>query len=177
MFKARNETYQPVLKDTLAEAEAAYRRRQCDALSDDGSILAGVLAQMPRREDQMILPGFIADEPLGLIVREDDERWTDIVRWTLNALVLAEDLSITAQNAEDLRRTSTNPAIRRLLGVEGEFGRRLGLNEDWSYRMIRQVGNYGEIFQRDLSGLGLERGRNALWDAAEPGQLYAPPMR
>jgi general L-amino acid transport system substrate-binding protein len=176
-FKARAQTYQPVLKDTLAEAVDAYRKGECDAVSEDISVLTGLIPQMPRRDDQAILPGFIADEPLGLIVREDDERWGDIVRWTLNALVQAEALSVTAQTAEDLRRTSTNPAIRRLLGVDGEFGRRLGLGDDWSYRAIRQVGNYGEIFQRDLAGLGIARGRNALWDAADPGQIYAPPMR
>jgi general L-amino acid transport system substrate-binding protein len=177
IFKARGEPYEPVLKDTLSEAATAYRKHQCDALSEDASVLAGLAAQMPRRDEQAVLPGYIADEPLGLIVREDDERWSDIVRWTLNALILAEDLSLTTQNAETLRRTSSNPAIRRLLGVEGEFGRRLGLNEDWSYRAIRQVGDYGEIFQRNLSGLGLERGRNALWNASSPGQIYAPPMR
>jgi general L-amino acid transport system substrate-binding protein len=176
-FKARALSYQPVLKDTLAEAASAYRNRACDALSDDASVLAGVLRQMSRPDDHVILPGFIADEPLGLIVREDDERWADIVRWTLNALILAEDLSVGSQNAEDLRRHSSNPAIRRLLGVDGEFGRRLGLSEDWSYRAIRQVGDYGEIFQRNLNGLGLVRGRNALWDSSQPGQLYAPPMR
>jgi general L-amino acid transport system substrate-binding protein len=123
------------------------------------------------------LPGFIADEPLGLIVREDDERWADIVRWTLNALISAEDLSVKAQDSDDLRRNSNNPALRRLLGVDGEFGRRIGLSDDWSYRAIRQVGNYGEVFQRDLAGLGLERGRNALWNAEMPGQLYAPALR
>jgi general L-amino acid transport system substrate-binding protein len=81
------------------------------------------------------------------------------------------------QTAEQLRRDSSNPAIRRLLGVEGEFGQRLGLSPDWSYRALRQVGDYGEIYNRNLAGLGMERGRNALWDAAEPGQLYAPQMR
>jgi general L-amino acid transport system substrate-binding protein len=176
-FKARGQSYQPVLKDTLAEAVGAYRKGECDAISEDVSVLKGLIPQLPGREDQVILPGFIADEPLGLIVRADDRRWADIARWSLNALIQAEELSVTAQNAETLRRTSTNPAIRRLLGVDGEFGRRLGLGDDWSYRAIRQVGNYGEIFQRDLSGLGFERGRNGLWDGAEPGQLYAPPMR
>lgn len=177
VFKARAETYQPVLKDTLAQAVAAYRQGECDALSDDGSVLAGVLAQTPRRQDHVVLPGSIAEDPLGLIVREDDPRWADIVRWTMNVLILGEELAVTAENAEDLRRHSDNPAIRRLLGVEGEYGRRLGLSEDWSYRALRQVGDYGEIFQRNLADLGLERGRNALWNAPRPGQMYAPPMR
>lgn len=176
-FKARGQSYQPVLKDTLNEAVGAYRKGQCDALSEDISVLTGVMTQMPRRDDQTLLPGYIADEPLGLIVREDDARWADIVRWTLNVLVQAEALSVTTQNAEDLRRTSNNPAIRRLLGADGEFGRRIGLSDDWSYRAIRQVGDYGEIFQRDLAGIGFERGRNALWNAEKPGQIYAPPLR
>lgn len=175
-FKARGAGYQPVLKDTLEEAVAAYRRGECDALSEDISVLAGLRQQMGS-DNHAILPGYIADEPLGLMVREDDQRWADIVRWTVNALVLAEDLQTGSQNAEALRRQSTNPAIRRLLGVEGEFGQRFGLGADWSYRAIRQTGNYGEIFQRNLADLGIERGRNALWDAADPGQLYSPPMR
>jgi general L-amino acid transport system substrate-binding protein len=176
LFKARGQAYQPVLKDTLAQAAQAYRRAECDALSDDVSWLAGLRNGMPARDHQ-ILPGFIADEPLGMMVREDDERWADIARWTLNALVLAEQLDIGAGQAEALRRETANPAIRRLLGVDGEFGQRLGLSADWSYRAIRQVGDYAEIYQRNLSGLGLARGRNALWDAPQPGQLYAPPMR
>ncbi len=177
IFKARGETYQPVLRDTLTEAVTAYRKGNCDALSEDVSVLAGLAQQMPQRADQVILPGYIADEPLGLIVRDEDSRWEDIVRWTLNALILGEDLSVTSQNVEELRRTSANPAIRRLVGLDGEFGRRLGLRDEWSYRAIHQIGNYGEIYQRNLGGLGLERGRNALWDAVTPGQIYAPPMR
>ena len=176
VFKARDEDYTPVLRDTLAEAVQAYRHGDCDALSDDTSLLAGLRASM-NADDNLILPGFIADEPLGLMVREDDGRWADTVRWTLNALVLAEELEVTSANAEALRRDSANPPIRRLLGVDGEFGQRLGLNADWAYRAVRQVGNYREVFDRNLGGLGLTRGRNALWDAAEPGQLYAPPMR
>jgi general L-amino acid transport system substrate-binding protein len=176
MFKARDEDYQPVVKDALADAVQAYRRGDCDALSDDISVLAGLRGDI-NLADQTLLPGYIADDPLGLIVREDDSRWADIVRWTLNALVLAEDLQVNSADAEALRRDSANPLIRRLLGVEGEFGQRLGLSADWSYRAIHQVGDYGEIYQRDLGALGLPRGRNALWDAASPGQLYAPPMR
>ncbi|HUO21622.1 MAG TPA: amino acid ABC transporter substrate-binding protein [Caulobacteraceae bacterium] len=176
MFKARDEDYQAVVKDTLDEAVQAYRRGECDVLSDDVSVLAG-LRDRVNTADQAILPGFIADEPLGLMVREDDSRWADIVRWTLNALVLAEDLGVTSANAEGLRRDTANPLIRRLLGAEGEYGQRMGLAADWSYRAIRQVGDYGEIYQRNLAGLNLPRGRNALWDAADPGQLYAPPMR
>ncbi len=177
LFKARKETYQPVVKDTLAQAEQAYRGGQCDALSEDLSVLAGVRARMHRAEDHIMLPGFIADEPLGLIVREDDARWIDAVRWTLNSLILAESLDVTAQTAEDQRRNSVNPAVRRLLGVDGEFGARLGLPADWSFRAVGQVGNYGEVFARNLQPLGLERGRNALWNGGQPGALYAPPLR
>ena len=174
--KARGGGYQVEPQDTMAQAVEAYRRHECDALSDDISVLAGIRAQLGSGA-HVILPGSIADDPLGLMVREDDERWADIVRWTFNALVLGEELQTGMQTVEPLRRDSNNPAIRRLLGVEGEFGQRLGLSPDWSYRALRQVGDYGEIYNRNLAGLGLERGRNALWDAAQPGQLYAPQMR
>jgi general L-amino acid transport system substrate-binding protein len=174
--KARGAGYQVAPQDTMAEATEAYRRHECDALSADISILAGIRARLGP-DAHLILPGAIADDPLGLMVREDDERWADIVRWTFNALVLGEELQAGTQTAEQLRRDSDNPAIRRLLGVEGEFGQRLGLSPDWSYRALREVGDYGEIYQRNLADLGLERGRNALWDSAKPGQLYAPQMR
>jgi general L-amino acid transport system substrate-binding protein len=176
-FHVRGQAFQPVVKDTLGEALDAYRKRQCDALSDDVSVLTGARSRLNNASDQLILPGFIADEPLGLMVAEDDGRWAEIVRWTLNALVLAEDLKVGSANAEQLRKSSDNPAIRRLLGVDGEFGRRLGLADDWSFRAIRQGGDYGEIFERNLAPLGLERGRNALWDADRPGLIHAPPMR
>ena len=176
-FHVRGQAYTPVVEDTLGEAVEAYRKRQCDALSDDVSVLTGARSRLNNAADQAILPGFIADEPLGLMTAQGDDRWTDIVGWTLNALILAEEMQVGSGNADSLRRNSDNPAIRRLLGVDGELGRRLGLADDWSFRAIRQVGDYGEIFERNLAPLGLDRGRNALWDASRPGLIHAPPMR
>jgi general L-amino acid transport system substrate-binding protein len=179
-FKARGQAYQPLVKDTFEEALTAYRHGDCDALTDDRSVLIAARSRLDNPDAHRLLPGAIADEPMGLAVREGDDRWADIVRWTLNALVLAEDLGVTSADAESLRRTSANPAIRRLLGVDGDFGRRLGIGPEWSYRAIRQIGNYGEVFVRNLgpeSPLKLERGPNALWTASPPGLLYAPPLR
>jgi general L-amino acid transport system substrate-binding protein len=179
-LRTRNMAYQPVVKDKPAEVREAYLRGECDALSDDLSVLAAIRAGLPDSAHHAILAETLADEPLGPVVREGDDNWADIVRWTLNALVLGESMKVTSQNAETLRKTSGDPDVRRLLGVEGETGRRLGLTDEWAYHAIRQVGAYNEIFDRNLglgTALALERGRNALWNADKPGQLYAPPLR
>jgi general L-amino acid transport system substrate-binding protein len=128
----------------------------------------------------VILAETLADDPVGPMVREGDDRWANIVRWTLNALVLAEAARVDSHTVDQARRDSVDPQLRRLLGLEGDTGRRLGLADDWAYRAIHQVGSYGEIFDRNLgpaTPLKLERGRNALWNADKPGQLYAPPLR
>jgi general L-amino acid transport system substrate-binding protein len=114
------------------------------------------------------------------VVREGDERWADVVRWTLNALILAEQARLNSRLVETARTDSVDVSIRRLLGAEGDTGQRLGLNPDWAYRAIHQVGSYDEIFDRNLgpdTPLKLDRGRNALWNADKPGQLWAPPLR
>jgi general L-amino acid transport system substrate-binding protein len=128
----------------------------------------------------VILSDVIAKEPLGPVVRQGDDAWADVVRWTLYAMILAEELGVTSENVEEMRESTTNPEIRRLLGLEGGFGRMLGLNDDWAYQVIRQVGNYGEVFNENLgprSPLRLERGLNALWSANPSGLMYAPPIR
>ena len=128
----------------------------------------------------VILPEVISKEALGPVVREGDDQWTDIVRWTLNALVLAEELGVTAENAEALAAESADPQVRRLLGVEGDFGRRLGLSNDWALNAIQASGNYGEIFERNIgaeSALDLARGLNAPWTARPRGLHYALPIR
>jgi general L-amino acid transport system substrate-binding protein len=126
----------------------------------------------------VILPDAVSKEPLGPLVRQDDPVWSDIVRWTLYALILAEEHGVTQANAKAMK-ASDNPEVRRLLG-EGEFGELLGLDPAWAERAIVAGGNYGEIFDREIGGgsaLKLERGLNALWNAPRPGLLYAPPMR
>jgi len=179
-FRARGLTYQPIVKDDRKQALQAYERRECDAVTDDLTVLAIDRAALGDGAETVILSETIADEPLGPVVRDGDDHWADIVRWTLNALILAEQFKLTARTVEDARANSGDPRIRRLLGLEGEAGRRLGLADLWAYRAIRQVGAYDEVFERNLgpkTPLKLERGRNALWTADKPGQLYAPPLR
>ncbi len=128
-------------------------------------------------DDYVILPEVISKEPLGPWVRQGDDQWFDIVRWTVFALVNAEEAGVTKDNAEAMR-ASANPDVRRLLGQEGEFGPALGLSKDWAFNIVKSVGNYGEIFDRNLgpkTKLALDRGLNKLW--SKGGILYAPPMR
>jgi general L-amino acid transport system substrate-binding protein len=179
-FRARALSYRPIVKEDRLQALQAYQRRECDALTDDISVLAIDRAALGDSERHAVMTETIADEPLGPVVREGDERWADIVRWTLNALILAEEAKLNSRLVEGAKSDSVDASVRRLLGAEGDTGQRLGLSADWAYRAIRQVGSYDEIFDRNLgpeTPLKLERGRNALWDAEKPGQLWAPPLR
>ena len=179
-FKARGLNYTLAAYPTEAKTREAYQSEQCDVITSDISTLASARSLLNNPQAHVILPDVISKEPLGPAVREGDDGWTDIVRWTLNALILAEELGVTSKNAAEMRKESTSPEIRRLLGAEGEFGGMLGLSDDWAFRAIRAVGNYGEMFDRHLgpdSALRLERGQNALWSAERPGLIYAPPMR
>lgn len=126
----------------------------------------------------MVLPEVISKEPLAPAVRHGDNQWGDIVRWTLNAMIIAEEKGVTSKNVDRKKERSTDPEIRRLLGVEGDLGKGLGLSNDWAYQIIRQVGNYGEVYDRNVgpeSPLRLGRGLNQLWNRG--GILYAPPVR
>jgi general L-amino acid transport system substrate-binding protein len=177
-FRARGIAYTAVVFDSEDEARGAYQAEKCDAFTADISALAAARSVMNMPDDHVILPDAISKEPLGPLVRQDDPVWTDIVRWTLYALVLAEEHGVTKANAKDLKN-GADPEVRRLLG-EGGFGAMLGLDSDWAARAITAGGNYGEIFNRDIgrdSALKLDRGLNALWNAPKPGLLYAPPMR
>ncbi|MFN4287067.1 MAG: amino acid ABC transporter substrate-binding protein [Brevundimonas sp.] len=179
-FRARGLRYEAVVVETEDQARSNYAREACDAFTADISALAAARTTMPNPQSHMILPEVISKEPLGPVVRQDDAQWADIVRWTLYAIVLAEELGVTSQNVDEMRRTSTNPDVRRLLGVEGGFGEMLGLGNDWAANAIRAVGNYGQIFDRNIgsgSPLDLERGLNAQWNAPRPGLMYAPPIR
>jgi len=179
-FAIRAIAWTPVLAPTEARSRQDYEREICDVISADISTLASVRATLADPGAHALLPEAISKEPLGPVVRQGDPGWTDVVRWTLNALVLAEEAGITADTAQRLRRDSLDPDVRRLLGAEGDYGVMLGLDNDWALRAVRTTGNYGEIFQRNLgagSALRLERGQNALWNAARPGLLYSPPMR
>jgi general L-amino acid transport system substrate-binding protein len=179
-FRARGLSYRPIVKDDRQQAMQAYQRGECDALTDDLSILEIDRAALADPQRHALLSEVIADEPLGLVVREDDARWADVVRWTLNALVLAEQAKLNSRDVDAAKSDSVDAATRRLLGADGDTGRRLGLSPDWAYRAVRQVGSYDEIFDRNLGAhapLKLDRGRNALSDAEKPGLLWAPPLR
>jgi general L-amino acid transport system substrate-binding protein len=122
-----------------------------------------------------ILPERISSEPVGAMVRKGDDRWFDLVRWTGAALLAAEEAGVTSANVEERRRTTSDPSLQRLLGTQGDLGAALGVDNAWAYSVIRQVGNYGEVWERNLAPLGIERGANRL--ASQGGLMYAPPMR
>ena len=179
-FAGRNLTVEFVPVATDALARASYQREGCDAYTGDISTLASARSVLNDSSAHVILPDVISKEPLGPVVRQGDDAWGDVVQWTLSAMILAEELGVTSRNVEEMRESSTNPQIRRLLGVEGGFGRMLGVDDDWAFQVIRQVGNYGEVFERNLgqdTPLRLQRGLNALWNADPPGLMYAPPIR
>ncbi|MBJ2153589.1 amino acid ABC transporter substrate-binding protein [Paracoccus sp. IB05] len=177
-FKANNMTYTPVTVQDDSEAQRQYLAGACDAYTTDASGLAAGRATMADAENHIILPEIISKEPLGPAVRHGDNVWGDIVRWTYNALLIAEEKGITKANIEEVAGSSTDPEIRRLLGLEGEMGKMFGLDNDWAKRAIAANGNYGEIFEANLgtgTPIGLARGLNALW--TQGGLQYAWPMR
>ena len=179
-FQARGLRYEPVVMASEDEARETYAREGCDALTADVSALAAARTVLSNPQSHMVLPEVISKEPLGPVVRRGDDQWADVVRWTLNALILAEELGVTADNASDLAENSTDPHTRRLLGAEGEFGAMLALDNDWALDAIVATGNYGEIFERNIgsrSPLDLARGLNAQWNARPAGQMYGLPIR
>ncbi len=176
-FRAQKMTYKLVTFEKNDEVVAAYDAGRCDVMSSDQSGLFADRTKLKKPEDHVILPDIISKEPLGPAVRHGDNKWGDIVRWSLYVLLEAEDLKITAATADQFR-SSTNPSVRRLLGVEGDLGKNLGLKQDWALQIIKQVGNYQEIFDRHLgkdSPLKITRGQNALWK--DGGLQYPMPFR
>jgi len=179
-FRVRGMKYRPVMATSEEQARSLYEAETCDVFTADVSALAASRSVLSNPTAHVILPEVISKEPLGPVVRQDDPVWADIVRWTVNATLLGEELGLSSRTVEQARETATDPETRRLLGVEGELGALLGLKPDWAFQVIRQVGAYHEIFRRDLgadSALRLDRGLNALWNAPAPGLMYAPPMR
>jgi len=176
-FRANNMKLEAVVFATDEEATKAYDSGRCDAYTTDASGLYSERLKMSNPDDHMVLPEIISKEPLGPSVRRDDVQWFQIVQWTHYALLTAEELGVTQANVDE-KLKSDNPAIRRLLGVEGNYGEGLGLTKDWAYRIIKAVGNYGEIFERNVgqgSPIKIARGLNALWNKG--GLQYAPPIR
>ena len=176
-FRANNMQWKPVVIENTAELNKAFFAGRCDCLTSDVSQLAAQRSVAPNPADYMILPEVISKEPLAPVVRHGDDQWYDIVNFTVMALIEAEELGITSQNVDDMLN-SENPQIKRLLGTTPGLGKALGLDEKWAYNIIKQVGNYGEIYERNVgpnTKLGLERGLNALW--TKGGIMYAAPLR
>ena len=176
-FRANNMSYELVAFESSAESTAAYTGGRCDVFTTDQSGLYAERLTFTNPDEHMVLPEVISKEPLGPMTRNGDSRWTDVVRWSLNAMINAEELGVTSANIDEMK-SSNNPAVLRLLGVEGSFGSDLGLANDWAYQIIKQVGNYGESFDRNVgpnTPLGIARGLNAQW--YDGGILYAPPIR
>ena len=178
-FKANNLQYNPVVFDKLEEVNAAYDSGRCDVYTTDQSGLYSLRLTLKNPDDNVVLPEIISKEPLGPAVRQGDEQWFDIVTWTAYALVNAEEFGITQKNVDEMKG-SANPDIKRFLGAEqgSTIGTDLGLSNDWAYNVIKGVGNYGEVFDRNIgagSPLKIARGLNALW--SKGGIQYAPPVR
>jgi general L-amino acid transport system substrate-binding protein len=177
-FRTNNMELKPVVFEKNEEARQAYDEGRCDAYTTDASGLAAERSVLAQPDEHIILPEIISKEPLGPLVRHGDNRWGDVVRWTLNAMIVAEEFGVTQANVDEQKASSQNPEVRRLLGVEGEMGKMTGLQNEWGYNIIKQVGNYGESFERNVglkTPLGLARGLNELW--SKGGLMYAPPIR
>lgn len=176
-FETNGMTYSPVVFTDQDEVVKAFEDGRCDVYTTDASALAAERSKFGNPDDYIILPEIISKEPLSPSVRQGDNQWFYIARWTYYALLEAEELGVTQANVDEMLG-SDNPAIKRLLGVEGDFGTPIGLTADWAYRIIKHVGNYGESFARNLgpdTPIGLERGLNALW--TNGGLQYAMPIR
>lgn len=177
-FRSNNISYEPVPIETNAEAQQQFLAGACDVYTTDASGLAATRATFENPGDYVVLPEIISKEPLGPLVRHGDAEWGDIARWSLNALIAAEELGITSANIEELSKGTNNPEINRILGTEGTLGEMLGLDKDWAKRAILAGGNYGELFEKNIgeaTPIGLARGLNAQW--TDGGLLYTPPFR
>ncbi len=176
-FRSNGMRWKPVVIEQTAQLSKAFYAGRCDCLTSDASQLASHRAVAPNPEDYIILPEIISKEPLAPVVRHGDDQWYDIVNFTVMALINAEEMGITSKNVDEMLK-SKDPKIRRFLGVIPGMGKTLGLDDRWAYNIIKQVGNYGEIFERNVGRktmLGLERGLNDLWTRG--GLMYAAPFR
>jgi general L-amino acid transport system substrate-binding protein len=176
-FRAHKMKFEAVVFATDEETVKAYDTGRCDAYTTDASGLYAERLKLASPDDNVVLPEIISKEPLGPAVRKDDVQWFEIVQWTHYATLTAEELGVTQANVDQMLK-SDNPSVRRLLGVEGDFGKSLGLTNDWAYRIVKAVGNYGESFERNVgmgSPIKIKRGLNALW--TQGGLQYAPPIR
>jgi general L-amino acid transport system substrate-binding protein len=184
-FKSNKLEYKVVAFEKNEEVLKAYQEGRCDVFTTDQSGLYAERLKFATPDDHVVLPEIISKEPLGPVVRQGDDQWFAIVKWTYYALLTAEELGVTSANVDEQRASATNPEIQRLLSIksknedgteaDNDFGKGLGLGPDWAYAPIKQVGNYAEIFDRNLAQLKISRGKNALWK--DGGLQYAPPIR
>ncbi|SDC79647.1 general L-amino acid transport system substrate-binding protein [Belnapia rosea] len=173
-FRSHGMRFTPVIIEQVEEIRAAFVSGRCDAYTNDASSLASFRAGQGNGDDFLMLPEIISKEPLGAVVRKGDWRFFDIVRWSHFAMVTAEELGITSQNIDSFAN-NPNPDVQRLLGRSGDFGRAMGIENDWAVKIIRQVGNLAEAWERNITPIGIPRGINALW--TQGGLQYAPPIR
>ena len=176
-FRANKMEYEIVAFEKADEVVAAYDAGRCDVYTTDQSGLYAQRLKLTNPADHVVLPEVISKEPLGPVVRQGDDQWFNIVKWTHFAMINAEELGITSANVDEMKN-SDNPEVKRVLGTEGEFGTALGIGNDWAYNVIKQVGNYSEVFDRNVgpdTELAISRGVNALW--SKGGLQYAPPIR
>jgi general L-amino acid transport system substrate-binding protein len=174
-FRANRMTFKPVVIEKLEEVLNAYFSGRCDVFTTDVSGLVSTRgSRAPNPADHVILPEVISKEPLGPAVRHGDDKWFDVVKWSLFAMLEAEEMGISSKNV-DQQAASKDPAVQRFVGASGDIGKMLGLDNRWALNIIKHVGNYGESFEANLKPLGFERGLNALWK--DGGLMYAPPIR
>ncbi|WP_299694218.1 amino acid ABC transporter substrate-binding protein [uncultured Vibrio sp.] len=176
-FRNNGMSYKPVVFDTAAQTSKGFDAGRCDVLTTDQSGLYALRLNLADPSTAQVLPEIISKEPLGPVVRQDDDKWFNVAKWTLSTMVNAEEYGISSQNADEMLN-SKDPNIKRILGVDGPKGKGLGIRDDWGYQVIKQVGNYGESFERTVgtgSPLKISRGVNALWNAG--GFMYAAPIR
>lgn len=174
-FRANKLTFKPVVITELPQVEQAYFSGRCDVYTTDQSGLAATRQKADKPDDHMILPEAISKEPLGPMLRRGDWEFFSLARWTLFGMIEAEELGITSANAAEMKKTSSDPSVQRLLGNTGDVGKGMGVDNDWLLRTIQKVGNYGEIYQRNIGPLGIPRAANSLW--TNGGLMYAMPIR
>jgi len=174
-FRSKKMKFKPVVIEKLEEVLNAYFAGRCDVYTTDVSgLIAARASRAANAADHVILPEVISKEPLGPAVRHGDDHWFDLVKWSLFAMIDAEELGLSSKNIEQQEKNA-NPVVQRFAGASGEFGKMLGIDKRWAYNIIKQVGNYGESFERNLIPLGVTRGINKLWN--QGGLMYAPPLR
>ena len=177
-FRSNEMKYTPITFDTSDQTIKAFEAGRCDALTSDQSQLYALRIKLQDPNSAMVLPEVISKEPLGPVVRQGDDEWFNVVKWSLFAMINGEELGVSSSNVDEMKAKSTDPNVRRLLGLEGVKGEWMGLPDEWGYNIIKLVGNYGEVFERNVgegSALGISRGLNALW--SKGGIQYAPPIR